>query len=539
MKRIRTKLIVLLLSVAMLTGILSGSYQTAQAAEFIGGAAAAEESLQFIFSIMAGMGMSISLKELFRPREAEIKKDLGVQSIDWDNYDWGDMLDSPAAQDQIDQTEKWINELYGNASETWKKKYHESLTPTPKPDPSKPPEVSPPVTVPPIDPDSVTPPAWNDLKRAALKNKYLTLGAATYWCLKEAVTGFWDNIIGKNTETVYDESYFELLEGVNPHDGYPKLAGTTYHEVRTSSNIDCYYTTMYVPETASYIVYTTNINSRMQYWTFYDSNDKQISLFGYTRRVLYTKTGIILSDSMLGKGGSSSFANTNLSDSNRTIIANFNLPIYIGSKSDENLDKSIKKPAIWPSTDLKGDYDKNTSPTLPDKPPAPAIKVPTIDEIKDLQKKANNADDEKRPVIIQDFVTNHYTTPSVDPNPKPDPEPDPKPDPKPTTAPEEDTNVNPDDYKADLRLVFPFCIPFDLVHLIQAFEAEAQAPVFEFPLDLELENPWTGKKILDYHHTFKLDMSDYEPVIKIFRIFEIIFFIIGLLMITRQHMIKG
>ena len=86
---------------------------------------------------------------------------------------------------------------------------------------------------------------------------------------------------------------------------------------------------------------------------------------------------------------------------------------------------------------------------------------------------------------------------------------------------------------------FSFCIPFDLVHLIQAFEAEPEAPVFEFPFDLELENPWTGKKILDYHHTFKLDMSDYEPVIKIFRIFEIIFFIIGLLMITRQQMIKG
>ena len=73
------------------------------------------------------------------------------------------------------------------------------------------------------------------------------------------------------------------------------------------------------------------------------------------------------------------------------------------------------------------------------------------------------------------------------------------------------------------------------VHLIQAFEAEPEAPVFEFPFDLELENPWTGKKILDYHHVFKLDMSDYEPVIRIFRIFEIIFFIIGLLMITRQQ----
>ena len=76
MRRIRTKLVVLLLSVAMLTGVLSGSYQTAQAAEFIGGAAAAEESLQFIFSIMAGMGMSVSLKELFKPRESTVYKGL-------------------------------------------------------------------------------------------------------------------------------------------------------------------------------------------------------------------------------------------------------------------------------------------------------------------------------------------------------------------------------------------------------------------------------------------------------------------------------
>ena len=144
------------------------------------------------------------------------------------------------------------------------------------------------------------------------------------------------------------------------------------------------------------------------------------------------------------------------------------------------------------------------------------------------------------------FNPNPNPNPNPDPTTAPNPDPDisgvPKPTgvPKPSTSPEEeDTEVDPDKYKTDLRLVFPFCIPFDLVHLIQAFEAEPEAPVFEFPLDLELENPWTGKKILDYHHVFKLDMSDYEPVIKIFRIFEIIFFIIGLLMITRQQMIKG
>ena len=53
-----------------------------------------------------------------------------------------------------------------------------------------------------------------------------------------------------------------------------------------------------------------------------------------------------------------------------------------------------------------------------------------------------------------------------------------------------------------------------------------------------MDNPWTGEKVVDYHHTFKLDMADYEPVIKILRIFQVIFFIIALMLITRQQMIK-
>lgn len=256
----------------MLTGVLSGSYQTAQAAEFVSGAAAAEESLQFIFSIMAGMGMSISLKELFRPREAEIKKDLGVQSIDWDNYDWGNLVDSPAAQDQIDQTEKWINELYGNASETWKKKYQESLSPTPKPDPTKPPEVSPPVTVPPIDPDSVTPPAWNDLKRAALKNKYLTLGAATYWCLKEAVTGFWDKLMDNSVPS-------KDLHG-NSLINTSKLVGkvtSTYHCNPSNNGYDHYNT---------YYIYDFYGHSDLVFYLFFNKSsglDEAILYSGYNK----------------------------------------------------------------------------------------------------------------------------------------------------------------------------------------------------------------------------------------------------------------
>ena len=140
--------------------------------------------------------------------------------------------------------------------------------------------------------------------------------------------------------------------------------------------------------------------------------------------------------------------------------------------------------------------------------------------------------------------------PSVNPDPNPNPNPNPNPDPgtnpqptlkpNPTGTPEDPTpEQEASPYKADLREVFPFCIPFDLIHLLKVFEADAEAPVFEFPLDIELDNPWTGEKVVDYHHTFELDMSDYEPVIKILRIFQVVFFIIALMLITRQQMIKG
>ena len=568
-----------MLVVSILGTGLIGSYTTVPAAEFSAGALAASETLEWISAALASVGIAVSVKELLKPRQADIEKDIG-KHIDWDNYDWGDMLDSPAAQDQIDELDKTINKLYGNASAKWKEMYEKSLSPTPTPETSPDnPDPSPPVTVAPIDPDTVTPPDWETLRKTSRYNGSLLLGAATYWCLKEAVKGFWDDIIGKYTDTVYDEANFELLDGVNSHDSFPKFAGTFYHEYTDNSGYkDCYYCSMYVPENAEYVVYKTDISSGMQHWYFYDDNDELVKVFTYLRNIYSSKSGQIIADSMLDKGSVSGFAGINLSNSRRKTIANFNLPVYIGSKSNENLDKSIKKPAIWPSTDLKNDYDNNKSPSLPDTAPAPAIKIPSLDDLKDLQKKGNDASDDDRPSIILDWLKDHYTNPSTDPqpttapdpdpnpttapNPDPDPDPDPNPDPtttpavnpEPSTAPkpsgtpenpdDTDTDIDPDDYKTDLRLVFPFCIPFDLVHLIQAFEAEPEAPVFEFPVDIELNDPFAGsersaKKIVDYHHTFELNMSDYEPVIKIFRIFEIIFFIIGLLLITRQQMIKG
>ena len=541
-----------ILAITILGTGLIGSYTTVPAAEFSAGALAASETLQWITAALGAVGISISVKELLKPRQADIEKDIG-KHIDWDNYDWGDMLDSPAAQDQIDELDKTINKLYGNASAKWKEMYEKSLSPTPTPEssPDKP-EPSPPVTVAPIDPDKVTPPGWDTLRKASMKNGYLALGAATYWCLKEAVSNLWDKIFQEDPSITYKENpYF-----------YKDLIGS-YSITFNCSQLGGF------KGTYTYYLYKYNKISHLNLTKYTTSEGYSLHNVGSDSSGLYFNTYSIKRHDYVGREpyisaltGRSSRLSITLPDKSSNVVENINLyvPYTMDGVDYDAKVKPMNKSGIWPSTDLKNDYDKNKSPSIPATAPAPAIKIPSLDNLKDLQNRGNNANDDERPSIILDWLKNHYTNPSTDPNPKPDPDPnpDPKPDPDPnpdpnpdpdpdlnptpTTAPkpdDENTDVNPDDYKTDLRLVFPFCIPFDLVHLIQAFEAEPEAPVFEFPLDLELENPWTGKKILDYHHVFKLDMSDYEPVIKIFRIFEIIFFIIGLLMITRQQMIKG
>lgn len=543
-----------ILAITILGTGLIGSYTTVPAAEFSAGAIAAGETLEWITAALAGAGISISVKELLKPRQAEIEKDIG-KHIDWDNYDWGDMLDSPAAQDQIDELDKTINKLYGNASAKWKEMYEKSLSPTPTPEtsPDKP-DPSPPVTVAPIDPDKVTPPGWDTLRKASMKNGYLALGAATYWCLKEAAKGLWDKVFKEDPATTNVKNpyaYEDLIGIISNHALYQGCDATEkYYVYRNSSKLEC----------LNVVTGTLNSNRKLYVYSMSTLDSKPYIDFYYS---------LTMTDGYKSSRNYSSYKGTTLSEfqtvsSVSACESSFTsyIPYVLNGKSFDAAVKPMGKSGIWVNPDLKNDYDNNKAPSIPATAPAPAIKIPSLDDLKDLQNRGNNANDDERPSIILDWLKNHYTNPSTDPNPKPDPDPNPNPDPKPdpdpnpvpnpdpnpnpnptpTTAPKPDdtnTDVNPDDYKADLRLVFPFCIPFDLIHLIQAFETEPEAPVFEFPFDLELENPWTGKKILDYHHVFKLDMSDYEPVIKIFRIFEIIFFIIGLLMITRQQMIKG
>ncbi|WP_394925456.1 hypothetical protein [uncultured Robinsoniella sp.] len=95
----------------------------------------------------------------------------------------------------------------------------------------------------------------------------------------------------------------------------------------------------------------------------------------------------------------------------------------------------------------------------------------------------------------------------------------------PPIAPPADMNS----FTANLRGIFPFCIPFDLVDAFKVFTASKIAPVFSIPFkvpSLGVDQKW------------EIDMSKFESVIEIFRVMETIGFIVGLVLLTR-NIIRG
>lgn len=90
----------------------------------------------------------------------------------------------------------------------------------------------------------------------------------------------------------------------------------------------------------------------------------------------------------------------------------------------------------------------------------------------------------------------------------------------PTTTP---IDIDGSEVTRDWRLVFPFCIPFDIIDLFTTLMAEPVAPRFEFPMQF----PDYG---IDY--TFVIDFNDFEVLAKVFRTCETVLFILSLCILT-------
>lgn len=144
-------------------------------------------------------------------------------------------------------------------------------------------------------------------------------------------------------------------------------------------------------------------------------------------------------------------------------------------------------------------------------------------------------------------VSDNFPEYSFDPadNPALQPSTDPGTNPGTGTDPDNPDKDTPDDpsgggssgggssesgpFVADLSKFFPFCIPFDLIHLLSVLDAEPEIPRWEIPFKI----PAYG-----VDETIVIDLSAFDGVAKIVRLCETILFIFSLILATRG-LIKG
>lgn len=121
--------------------------------------------------------------------------------------------------------------------------------------------------------------------------------------------------------------------------------------------------------------------------------------------------------------------------------------------------------------------------------------------------------------------TEKDTEGAVVPIPTPDPTEDSSEDSTQDSTQDEDYEnvVDSAEKGGNWKRLFPFCIPWDIMTLVQSMNAEKKAPHFKFKHRFEMIN---------YTFQFDVDMSKYWKYIKIFRWGMTIFFIIGLFFLT-------
>ncbi len=85
-------------------------------------------------------------------------------------------------------------------------------------------------------------------------------------------------------------------------------------------------------------------------------------------------------------------------------------------------------------------------------------------------------------------------------------------------------------YTLDLTDIFPFCIPFDIYEFLSILAAEPEAPVFHWKVPV----PQLGTE-----YEVEVDLSPWDNVAKLFRTLELLAFIVGLAMMTRDKFIRS
>lgn len=193
----------------------------------------------------------------------------------------------------------------------------------------------------------------------------------------------------------------------------------------------------------------------------------------------------------------------------------------------------------WVTPELQDTFDNNGNlELLPSFDPLASYSMASQQALQELL--SNLASSSLAPTqqldLVNKFIAGLKTSETPEPNPNPDPSPEPNPNPDPSNPDNGsdgdssgDSDIDKGSFVRDLRTLFPFCIPFDLIDCIRLFNAEPVTPKVELPIHFPIVN-------VDY--TFTIDLKDFDGVAKICRSMFMILFIIGLVLATRP-LIRG
>lgn len=191
----------------------------------------------------------------------------------------------------------------------------------------------------------------------------------------------------------------------------------------------------------------------------------------------------------------------------------------------------------WVTPDLQDTFaNKGNLELLPSFDPTANYNIPTLQALQSLLQNLNglDLDNAAKLNLVNQYLHSLQINPGPEPDPGPAPDPGENPD-KPggggedggggSQGGEEDNSP----FLADLKTLFPFCIPFDLIDCFRIFNADPVTPSIEVPVHFGIVN---------YDHTFVFDLHDFDGVAKVFRTMMLIMFIVGLVLVTRA-LIKG
>lgn len=214
-----------------------------------------------------------------------------------------------------------------------------------------------------------------------------------------------------------------------------------------------------------------------------------------------------------------------------------NVPLY---SSEDDYNNSINNGRVdWVTPELQDTFDnKGNLELLPSFDPLASYSMASQQALQELL--SNLASSSLTPVqqldLVNKFIAGLKTSETPDPSPNPDPSPEPNPNPGPSNPDNGsdgdssgDSDIDKGSFVRDLKTLFPFCIPFDLIDCIRLFNAEPVTPKIEVPMHFAF---------VDVDYTWEIDLKNFDEVATVCRSMFLILFIVGLVLITRT-LIRG